>query len=119
MFKENSVDNWILGGAVFLLIFTLGCYLWFQNEMAYLQPQDINVERQHLKKASETKQAEKPHIELTDTAQPDVSEKNSNDARDNANRNPSASHNNTPQEYIQSGIVAASLAVINSASEGL
>ncbi|RKU15761.1 hypothetical protein C6501_06255 [Candidatus Poribacteria bacterium] len=77
MFKENSVDNWILGGTVFLLIFTLGCYLWFQNEMAYLQPQDTSVERQHLKKASETKQAEKPQIELTDTAQPEASQKNS------------------------------------------
>lgn len=89
--------------------------------MAYLQPQDTDVETHHLEKSSETKQAEKPQIELTDTAQPDVSEKNSIDARDTADRNPSVSYDDTLQEYsyIQSGIMAASLAVIDSASKKL
>lgn len=84
--------------------------------MAYLQPQDTNtdVEIKHLEKPSEIRQVETPETVLTDTVQPDTS-----DAQDTADRNPGVSAWNAQQEYIQSGIVAASLAVINSASEGL
>ena len=121
MYKEISIDNWILGGTVFLLIFTLGCYLWFQNEMAYLQPQDADtdVEIQRLEKPSEIKQVETPQIELTDTVEQGRSEKNSSDSKDTADRNPSVSDNSIQQEYIQSGKVAIPLAVIDSAPEGL
>ncbi len=81
--------------------------------MAYLQPQDTNtdVEIKHLENPSEIRQVE---TVLTDTVQPDTS-----DAQDTADRNPGVSVWDAQQEYIQSGTVAASLAVINSASEGL
>lgn len=82
MLKEYSIENWILGGTCFILIFTLGCYLWFQNQMAYLQRVDTDprVEIQHMEKPSEAKQIETPQIDLTDTEQPDASEKNSDDS---------------------------------------
>ena len=114
MFKENSVDNWILGGVVFLLIFTLGCYLWFQNEMAYLQPQDTEVEIQHIGKSSEIKQVEKPQIELTDTVQPDASEKNSSNAEDAADKVPDVSDSGAQQRNTVNSILVVPLAVINS-----
>ncbi|MDE0484657.1 MAG: hypothetical protein OXI67_18930 [Candidatus Poribacteria bacterium] len=100
MFEEISIDNCILGGTIFLLIFTLGCYLWFQNEMAYLQPQDTDTELeiQHLERPLDNKQVETSQIELTDTVQPE--EKNSSDTTDNADMNPGVSHSDTPLEYI-------------------
>ena len=113
MFKENSVDNWILGGTVFLLIFTLGCYLWFQNEMAYLQPQDTEVEIQRLEKPSEIKQVETPQIELTDTVQPDASEKNSSESEDTADRVPGVSASGDRQQSTVSSMLVVPLAVIN------
>ncbi|MDE0085385.1 MAG: hypothetical protein OXU23_06710 [Candidatus Poribacteria bacterium] len=113
MFEEISIDNWILGGTIFLLIFTLGCYLWFQNEMAYLQPQDTEVERQYLEKSSEIKQIETPQIESTDTVQPDASEKNSSDSEDTADRVPGVSAGNTQQRDTARSILVVPLAVIN------
>ena len=79
MLKEYSIENWILGGTCFILIFTLGCFLWYQNQMAYLESVDTDTgaEIQHLKKPSDPEQVETPQIELTDTEQPDASEKNS------------------------------------------
>ena len=37
MLKELSIDNWILAGTGFLIIFTIGCFIWYQNFMAQLQ----------------------------------------------------------------------------------
>ena len=118
MFKEISIDNWILGGTVFLLIFTLGCYLWFQNEMAYLQPHDTDTELeiQHLEKPLEDRQVETPKIELTDIVQPDAFQKNSSDRKDNADMNPDVSDGDTTQKWIQSGKLVAPLVVIDSTS---
>ena len=55
MIKEVSVENWIIGGTCFLIIFTLGCYLWFHNVMASIEDQytDTNVESEHLENTSE------------------------------------------------------------------
>ena len=87
MLKEFSIENWILGGTCFILIFTLGCFLWFQNQMAYLQPVDIDpgVEIQHMEKPSEAEQIETPQIDLTDTEQPDAPDKNSDDSETTSN----------------------------------
>ena len=73
MLKENTLDNWILGGTVFLMIFAFGCYLWFQNEMAYLQPEDDdqNVEIQQLDESSKQEQIETHQTERDDTEQVD------------------------------------------------
>ncbi len=82
MLKEFSIENWILGGTCFILIFTLGCFLWYQNQMAYLESVDTGpgVEIQHMEKPLETEQVETPQIDLTDTEQPDASEKSSDDS---------------------------------------
>ncbi len=79
MIKEFSVENWILGGTCFILIFTLGCFLWFQHQMAYLQPVDTDqgVEIQHLEKPSKAGQ-----IELTNSKQPEAPKENSFDSKD-------------------------------------
>ena len=38
MLKELSIDNWILAGTGFLIIFAIGCFFWYQNFlMAQLQ----------------------------------------------------------------------------------
>ena len=68
--------------------------------MAYLQPQDTEVERQYLEKSSEIKQIETPQIESSNTVQPDALEKNSSDSEDTADMNPGVSHSDTPLEYI-------------------
>ena len=119
MFNEISIDNWILGGTVFLLIFTLGCYLWFQNEMAYLQPQDTdtNVEIQRLEKPSEIKQVETPQIEFTDTAQPEASEKNSSDSKSTTDRVPGVTDSGAQQRNTVSSMLVIPLAAINSVSK--
>ncbi len=108
MYKEISIDNWILGGTVFLLIFTLGCFLWFQNEMEYLQPHntDTELERQHLEKPSDIRQIETPQIEL-----PDASEKNSSDVRNKVDRNPGVSDSSAQQNTVNV-LVTVPLAVI-------
>ncbi len=103
MIKEFSVDNWILGGTCFILIFTLGCFLWFQNQMAYLQPVDTDqgVQIQHLEKSSETEQVKMPHIELSDTAQPETSQKNSSDPEESSVFTSNAT--NAQQENTENG----------------
>lgn len=87
MLKEFSIENWILGGTCFILIFTLGCFLWFQNQMAYLQPVDADpgVEMQRMEKPSGAAQVETPQIDLTDTEQPDTPDKNSDDSETKSN----------------------------------
>ena len=45
MLKELSIDNWILAGTGFLIVFTVGCFFWYQNLMAQLQP--VNDDSKH------------------------------------------------------------------------
>ncbi|MCE2401776.1 hypothetical protein J4G08_12935 [Candidatus Poribacteria bacterium] len=94
MLKEFTIENCILGGTCFILIFTLGCYLWFQNQMAYLQPVDTDprVEIQHMEKPSETEKVEIPQIDLTDTEQPDTPDKNSDDSETISNFSSAQQH---------------------------
>lgn len=108
MFKEFSIDNWILGGSVFILIFALGCYFWFQNEMASIQ-QDVNpyVKTQLLEKSSETR-----GIEPTDIVQPDTYKENSSDSEDTSVVTPNVS--STQQKKIQIGEKFVSLVTIGS-----
>ncbi len=40
MLNEFSIDNWILAGAGFLIVFAVGCFFWYQNLMAQLQPRN-------------------------------------------------------------------------------
>ena len=89
MFKEFSIDNWIIGGTIFILIFTLGCYLWFQNEMTPIQQDvDLNVEIQQVEQSSKTEQ-----IELTGTEQSGAHEENGSDSEDAVNNTPNVSRN--------------------------
>ena len=82
--------------------------------MAYLQPQDTEVEIQHIGKSLEIKQVEKPQIELTDTVQPDASEKNSSNSEDTADRVPGVSDSGAQQRNTVNSILVVPLAVINS-----
>ena len=97
MIKEFSIDNWIIGGTVFILIFTLGCYLWFQNEIAHIQQGvDPHVEIQHVEQSSKTEQ-----IELIRTKQSDALKKNRTDSED-ASDVTSNNITRTRQENIES-----------------
>ena len=40
MKKDVSIENWILGGTVFILIFTIGCFAWFQYQMSIIEQYD-------------------------------------------------------------------------------
>ena len=40
MKKDVSIENWILGGTVFILIFTIGCFAWFQYRMSIIEQYD-------------------------------------------------------------------------------
>ena len=34
MFRDVFTNKWILGGIVFVIVFTVGCVLWYQHELA-------------------------------------------------------------------------------------
>ncbi len=84
MLKNFSIENWILGGTSFILIFTLGCYLWFQNEISSIELHypDTEVEIQHVDEPSDTKSIETPLIDITDKEEQDTEDKNSTDTDD-------------------------------------
>ena len=84
MLKEFSIENWILSGTGFLLIFTLGCYLWFNNEMASIEQNytDHKVGIQHTEKSTETGHVKTPHIEQIDLEEPDTPEEDSSAPED-------------------------------------
>ena len=79
MIKEFSVENWIIGGTCFLIIFTLGCYLWFHNVMASIENQytETNTEVKPLDKTSEM-----PQIEKENTYEQESLEKNRAESKD-------------------------------------
>jgi hypothetical protein len=107
MLKEFSIENWILGGTCFILIFTLGCFLWFQNQMVYLQPMDTDpeVEIQHLQEPSETEQIETPQIELSDTEQLDVSDNSSDHSETISNVSGTQQHTQSDEPNGRSAII--------------
>ena len=78
MKKEFTIENWILGGTSFILIFTLGCYLWFQSEMSSIDNyfNDHTVETQQSDETSETDKLETPLIEIDDKEDSDTYHRN-------------------------------------------
>lgn len=66
MLKDLSIDNWILAGTGFLVIFAVGCFIWYQNVMAQLEPKNYDY-------THDTEQVEKsnqnPKIEEIETNQ--------------------------------------------------
>ena len=99
MLKEFSIENWILGGTGFLLIFTLGCYLWFNNEMASIEQNytDHKVGIQHTEKSTKTGHVKTPHIEQIDVEEPDTPEEDSSSAPEDTTESVSNA-NDTQQE---------------------
>ncbi len=74
--KEITIDNWIIGGSIFLLVFTVGCYFWFQHELALLDYDETYIETPSTQ-TSEIEQEELPKLQPTQTIQPDESDNNS------------------------------------------
>lgn len=93
MIKELSIDNWILAGTGFLIIFAVGCFFWYQNVMAELQPQnnDHSHDAQQLEKSPEA-----PKIEVSDTIQQDDNDSHS------YNIDVTSNVSTTPQKETQS-----------------
>ena len=74
--KEITIDNWIIGGTIFLLVFTVGCYFWFQHELAILNDDQTYIETSSTQ-TSEIEQDELPKLQPIQTTQPDESDNNS------------------------------------------
>lgn len=75
--KEKTIDNWIIGGSILLLVFTVGCYFYFQHELGLL---DDDVETNIETPSTETSEIEKeelPKLQPIQTIQPDESNNNS------------------------------------------
>lgn len=96
MIKELSIDNWILAGTGFLIVFAIGCFFWYQNVMAQLQPQ--NDDRSHDTHQVE-KSTETPNIEVTDTIQQDTDDSHSYNI--DVTSNVSASQQKETQSYYK------------------
>ena len=76
MLKELSIDNWILAGTGFLIIFAVGCFFWYQSVMAQLQPKntDHNYDTRQVEKSNHP-----PKIEATETSREDATDSHSTD----------------------------------------
>ncbi|RKU27075.1 hypothetical protein C6497_12315 [Candidatus Poribacteria bacterium] len=75
--KEITIDNWIIGGSVILLVFTVGCYFWFQHELAILDDYNTYIETPSTQ-TSEIEQEDSPELlQPTQTIQPDESDNDS------------------------------------------
>ena len=74
MLKELSIDNWILAGTGFLIIFAVGCFFWYQSVMAQLQPKntDHNYDTRQVEKSNHP-----PKIEATETSREDATDSHS------------------------------------------
>ena len=81
MLKDFSIENWIVGGTAFILIFTIGCFVWFQFQMSTIEIYDSNQEEvtQPIDETSDTDHLEIRHIEIHDTEDNDTTGKNSTD----------------------------------------
>lgn len=104
MIKELSIDNWILAGTGFLIIFTIGCFFYFQNVMAQLLPQndDHSHDTQQLEKSPET-----PEIEVTDTIQQDDNDSHSYniDVTSNVSTTPQKETQNINRQQTKRGML--------------
>lgn len=70
MFKVFFYNNWFFIGIGFVLIFALGCYLWFHIDMANFRQKYAPISQ--LDKSIETKQSVNSLKNLTDTTQSEI-----------------------------------------------
>lgn len=84
MLKDFSIENWILGGTAFIVIFTIGCFVWFQFQMSTIETYDNpqKVETQHNEETSDIDHDEIRYIEINETEDNDTTGKNSTDSQD-------------------------------------
>ena len=59
MKKDVSIENWLIKGTVFILIFTFGCFVWFQYKMSITEQ---NTDRFHSRKIESQEIATYPFI---------------------------------------------------------
>jgi hypothetical protein len=71
MFKEFLTNNWFFVGMGFIVVFAIGCYLWFQIDLANFRHElaPLDEEMNQPDKSAETEQSGNLQAELTDTDQ--------------------------------------------------
>ena len=84
MKKDVSIENWLIRGTVFILIFTIGCFVWFQYQMSIANQYDSNykVKTKHIDELSQTGQKQIKDIEVNDDVEQDTTENNSTDSEE-------------------------------------
>ncbi len=70
MFKEFLNNNWFFIGIGFVVIFGIGCYLWFQNDLANFRQHYASISQ--LSKSKETRKAGSLQTEQSDKPQPEA-----------------------------------------------
>ncbi len=70
MFKEFLFNNWFFVGMGFIIVFALGCYLWFHIDMANFRQKNAPISQ--LDKSIETEQPENSPKNFTDTTQLEI-----------------------------------------------
>ena len=71
MLKRFLINNWFFLVTGFIIISGLGCYLWFQNDLAKFRQQHapLDEEISQLEESTETEDLESSLIDHTDTTQ--------------------------------------------------
>lgn len=84
MKKDVSIENWLIRGTVFILIFTIGCFVWFQYQMSITDQYYSNykVKAKHIDELSQTGQKRIKDIEINDDVEQDTAGNNSNDSEE-------------------------------------
>lgn len=84
MKKDVSIENWLIRGTVFILVFTFGCFVWFQYKMTNTERYEdtYKVETIRIDNSSQTGQMEMMHKEINvDDVELDPTGKNSHDTK--------------------------------------
>ena len=84
MKKDVSIENWLIRGTVFILIFTIGCFVWFQYQMSITDQYYSNykVKAKHIDELSQTGQKQIKDIEINDDVEQDTAGNNSTDSEE-------------------------------------
>lgn len=84
MLKDFSIENWILGGTAFIMIFTISCFVWFQFQMSTIEIYDSknDADTQQIDETSEIQNSEIQYIEINDTEDNETTGQNSTDSVD-------------------------------------
>lgn len=84
MKKDVAIENWIIRGTVFILIFTFSCFVWFQYQMSTIERYDgnYNIETRFIVEPSVTGQNESLQIEINDDIEQDTGGNNSTDTEE-------------------------------------